>query len=259
MIPKKINKQNFDQGFDISQFHVELLESTFAEEIINCGFDAKNVTVTLKTPLNASQESELNTFVDNHVPIQKTAIEVKGKEMYSTNDYHRTREELRDLVTDFVSLNDNEKDIVARYCLYDDMTIIGYHQSKGMSMEDAISKHKVNRAIDLHKAASVCKSRTETAVIKYIIIKYLTEADGLAFSQATANYFKMYSETAHLGIDYRGPVEGILDYVNATNAHENGGLSQFSINTPYTYEQCRDELVNYLRYGIVPTIFSEFS
>ena len=176
-------------------------------------------------------------------------------------DYINIRLLIKEIVgaIPFENLTEQEKMIVCEFCAFDDATIVGYYMSIGFTQAQAITKHKVNRANDIDLASKACQQRAETSVVKYIVIKYLTESSASAFLDAIRNYMEDYKRIAHLGLNYGQSREGLMDYIEATNAYENGGLSQYTFIAPYTYAECRDELKNYLLYGKTPDEYNQFS
>lgn len=203
--------------------------------------------------LSPSDKSILDSIIANHSGINDDSIIVN-------NDYYKTRNELRIQyqTIGWENLTDNEKEISAKYCLFDSTTIITFYISQGLSLENAITKYLVRRSIDIDKAAKCCAIRANSKYIKYISIKYMEEADAATFLDAIRNYIVDYSMSAHLGIQYGDSREGVMDYIEATNAYVGAGLSTYAFRSPYTYGQCRDELINYLVYGNEPEEFKLF-
>lgn len=177
-------------------------------------------------------------------------------------DYYYIRERIRDIVkaTTFNTLSDYDKKIVADYCAADSSDLVPYYMAQdGLSLENATLKYKAKRALDINNAASACNARAESGIVFYIMIKYLSEQDSLQFKNAIHSYLQDYKEAAHLGTQYGISADGIMDYVEATGSHIGAGLSIYTFNTGYTYEQCKDELRNYLIFGIVPAEYELYT
>ena len=255
---EKINISNFINGFNLGQFHRELLLSSFANKVKNVSYNLESVFVNLLLLLDENEKTELNTIVSNHVKIEKTELEILSLKITTTDDYLKLREEMKLLISDFDSLNDKEKEIAAKYCLVTDNIIVSYYMEQGLTLENATIKHKIRRAEDINKAAKSCTIRAESPVIKYLMIKYLSISDASSLIQEINSHISDYKTVAHLGLNYGQDRVGIMDYIEATNDYESSGLSAYTFVEPFTFEQCRDELKQFLVYGIEPSEYNSF-
>lgn len=246
--------------FDLGLLHSEFKNSSIGDLIESTQDNGDVIFVWSNVPLNETQFNTIVSIAQNHSPHVPSAIEIKAQEIIKSNDYHKTREELRLMITEpFDNLSDEEKEICALYCLYDDATIIGYYISTGLDLSSAEIKHLVTRANDINRASISCSNRANSAIIKYISIKYMEEDDAATFIDAIRNFIVDYKMIAHLGLNYGHSRDGVMDYIESTNAYIGAGLSTYNFRAGTTYEQCRDELKNFLVYGIEPTEFTQFS
>lgn len=191
-----------------------------------------------------------------------TSIETIANINQRIYDYHFKRDKLKELTLElgFANLSASDKAIVARYCATDAATLVGYFMSQyGLTAAEATSKYKVFRSTDISEAAKALSSRASNPVVMYISVKYMSEADASAFTDAIRNFITDLKEVAHLGTNYGQARDGIMDYIEATGSYTDAGLKSYSFENGYTYEQCRDEFKNYLVYGIKPTEFDVFS
>lgn len=257
----KIKLTDFQNGFTLNLFHAELLASSFSSIVGSVSADYENVKFNISRYLEQNEITELNIIVSNHVAYIVTELEKRCSNLPNADDYYKERNELRLLVDTqgFDNLNTKEKEYAAKYCIADDTTIVMYYVSIGLDLDTAQAKHLVRRSEDINKAAVTCKNRAESAVVKYISIKYMAENDAATFMDAIRSFITDYGLLAHLGIEYGQSREGIMDYIEATNAYENAGLSTYTLRSGMTFENCKTEFKNYLVYGIKPTEFDFFS
>lgn len=184
-----------------------------------------------------------------------TTIELIGKLKYNKYDYHYIKNKIKELVTSlgFENITPAEKTIIAKYCAVDADTLISYYvETYTLSMEEAIFKYKVCRSINISETAKALKKRASSPVVIYIAIKYMSEVDASAFSDAIRNLIIDMKLYAHLGSSYGQTRDGIMDYIEGTGSYVGAGLSSYTFENGFTYEQCRDEFKNYLLYGIRP-------
>ena len=151
-----------------------------------------------------------------------------------------------------------DKEIAVKFCLTDSTTCLTHYMMQGLSLDMAKSKYLYNRSIDINKAAVSCKNRSESSVVLYLAIKYLSESSAVNFLDDIKLHLSNYSSVAHLGLEYGQSKEGIMDYIEATNTYVNGGLSTYTFNIGRTFDECRIEFKNYLVYGIEPQEFNSF-
>lgn len=177
-------------------------------------------------------------------------------------DYHFIRRNIIDYVASvgFDNLSESEKLIASKYCAADASTLVPYFMvTYGLDYETAISKYKVYRSIDIFNAKKALSERSMDPAMMYIAVKYMDEQNASIFSDNIRNYISDLRETAHLGLNYGQARDGIMDYIEATNGYVGGGLSTFSFENGYTFEECRDEFKNFLIYGTKPEEFDVLS
>jgi hypothetical protein len=190
-----------------------------------------------------------------------TSVEFLDKLNFKNFDYHFVRRHMIDLVAEigFNNLLAEEKVIAARYCAADATTLVGYFMGFGLAVHEAVAKYKVYRSIDITSAAEALSKRADNAVVKYIAVKYMSEAEASAFSDAIRNFITDLRESAHLGLNYNQARDGIMDYIEATGSYVDGGLKSYTFENGYTYDECKEEFKNYIVYGIKPTEFDVLS
>lgn len=257
-----IQKTSFPDGFNLSGFHAELianiLDKDGVSKVGSLKFDLTKMTVQEVSKFTQTDIDLVNSLVIAHVPYIKSELETMFEALLNVADYHKARSEINDLFVDFSSLNAKEKQYAAKFCIADDNTCVGYYMGLGYDLTDAMNLHLSNRANDINNAAKSCRYRSESPIVLYSSIKYLTEQDAATFIDAIRTFITDYSTIAHLGLNYGQSREGIMDYIEATNAYLNSGLSVYSIKAPYTYEEFKTELKNYIVYGIEPEEFNLF-
>jgi hypothetical protein len=259
---RSIDINEFGSGVDVSQFLNELLQTSFGSKMQGCTQTSTSVVLLIGEPLVEAEVTELSSVVSSHVPVPATDIESNAGKLNASTNYPTDRSALRVEVTTkgFENLTDKEKEFAALYCLADDMTIIGYYMSTGDDLATAQAKHLVRRSIDINKCSKVCTERTESPIIKYLCIKYMDEADAMLFMDAIRDFVTDYAMLAHYGLEYGHSREGIMDYIEATNGYANAGLSSYTFRGgDLNYENCKNELKQYLIYGIKPAEFDLFS
>ena len=236
----------------------DLLEKelkTIGISVIRITTIGDSLILSIDGELNSEQQNLCTSCLFNHQAIKDSDI------LTDVRDYYTSRAILKAQYEgiSFSSLSPRDKEIVATYCLTSDETIIGYYMEQGLTQEVAVAKHLVRRAEDINKASITCKQRAESPIVKYIAIKYMTEADAAMFMDAIRNLITDYSMLAHLGNEYGQSRDGIMDFIEATNGYVGAGLSNYTFRTGVTYENCRDEFKNFLVNGTKPTEFDVFS
>lgn len=258
-----IDIKNFQNGFNLAGFHSEIIAAILDKDgltkVGSLRFDLIKMTIDEIAKFTQDDIDLVNNMVLTHVPYVKTEFESRCSLLSSISDYHKERNIIIELFTDFANLNDKEKYYATHFCMVDDTTCVTYYMGLGKSYEEAMQIHLINRSNDINRAAKSCKYRSESPIVLYLTIKYLTEQDAATFIDAIRTFITDYSTIAHLGLEYGQSREGIMDYVEATNAYLNGGLSVYNIRAPYTYEELKTELKNYIVYGIEPEEFNIFS
>jgi hypothetical protein len=251
----------FTSGVNQTQFTEEIFGSGFAGKVQTFKQNAKGYEFTFSDDFSHDDELELTALISNHVPIVESEFYLRASVLLNHVDYHKERGELKDLATSmgFDNMTEKEKELCAKHCLVDANTLIVYYLGRGLTMEDAVTKYKVRRSIDISLAAKALSTRASSPVVTYIAVKYLNEADASAFSDAIRNFVSDLRESAHLGLAYGQARDGIMDYIEATGSYLGAGLKSYSFENGFTYEQCRDEFKNYLVYGNKPAEFDVFS
>ena len=253
-----IKKDRFLNGFNMTQFRNDILNSSFSTKYQNRIVETLDkIEIKLSEELEQDEETELDTIIDNFVKVDKSELELKAEHLRTAPDYLKEREYLKTLITDFSTLTDKEKELSARYCLVDDATIVAYYVGQGLTQAQAITKHLVRRANDINKAKETCYNRSNSSVCKYIVIKHMDESVASQFFADVKQLSDDYAQLAHMGIRFNQGRDGIIDFLEATNSYVDAGLKNYTIKTGYTYEQCIDELVNYFVSGTIPSEYTD--
>lgn len=255
-----IQKTSFIDGFNLSGFHTELIDAILDKDGItkvgSLKFDLIKLTIEEISKFTQTDIDLVNSLVAAHIPYIKSEFETRCESLSNVADYHKERNAIIALFSDFANFNDKEQYYAVKYCMVDDTTCITYFMTAGKSYTEAMHQHLSNRANDINSAAASCRYRAESPIVLYLTIKYLTEQDAATFIDAIRTFITDYSTIAHLGLEYGQSREGIMDYIESTNGYLNGGLSVYNIKEPYTYELFKAELKNYIVYGIEPEEFN---
>ncbi len=139
---------------------------------------------------------------------------------------------------------------VLKYCATDATTLVGYLMGTGLSQSDAILKYKENRAEDIRMASGAAELRINSTPFTFAIIKYLSEADGQSFIDATRNLVIDFKTIALTGTNYGNVRDGIMDYIESTGGYSAGGLKDFTIETPYELFDLISDLKKIIIHGI---------
>ena len=215
----------------------------------------------------ASKMSKLDNLIEFSDAVEAeytdiTTVTYLDKLKGGIYDYHFVRRHIKDLVAviGFGNLTLDEKIIVVRYCAADDADLISYFMDTySLDMATAITKLKVYRAIDISNATKALKGRAEHPAMTFIAIKYLSESNASIFSDNIRNFISDLKTTAHLGLNYGQERDGIMDYIEDTNGYVGTGLSTFTFENGFTFEECSNEFKNFLVYGTIPEEFDVLS
>lgn len=258
----EIAQELFVNGVDSGLFLYELKQTSFGSLVtgitLKSGFVYINSTEDL-----VSHTVDIQSIVGLHNPQDISEFSVTIRNLQSSLDYQKDRMILKlqlesgEVIYD--DLTDSEKALVVKNCLLDDVTCVTFYMNQGLSLELAQLTHLKNRAIEIRKTAESCENRANSPILVYIAIKYLSEFDAMSFLDALREYLADYKLLAHLGIDYGHSREGIMDYIEATHAYTNEGLSTFNFREGMEYAQCKDELKQFLVYGNEPSEFNVLS
>lgn len=173
------------------------------------------------------------------------------------NDYFVYKCAIKTIVTEmgWTGLTNTEKDLAIKYYAYPDTTsaVIYLMTTKGMSVEQAqgyilLTWHKHHGNI-----ITSCKQRWFYA--KFIVPQYLSFDDAEDLLNTVEPLVFAYHDMGRLGINYADKKDGIMDYIESTNAFAGQGLRENS----YTLLQGTwDEFINAMKNVFVWGIYDKY-
>ena len=154
------------------------------------------------------------------------------------NDYLVCKHEIKELVVNkgWNNLTNNEKDIAIQYYSYPDATsvVIYLMTVKGMSQQQAQGfmlqqwhRHHGNVII-------ACKQRWY--YVKFVVPQYLNFTDAEDLFNHIESLAFAYNDMGRLGIDYGDKTNGIMDYIESTNAYIGNGLRESGYSVSGTWD-----------------------
>lgn len=143
------------------------------------------------------------------------------------NDYLVCKHEIKDLVVEkgWSNLTNTEKDLAIIYYSYPDTTTaVIYLMGKGYSQAQAqgyvlLSWHRHHGNV-----MNSCKQRWFYA--KFIVPQYLSFNDAEDLLNTVEPLVFAYNDMGRLGINYGDKRDGIMDYIESTNAFAGQGLRE---------------------------------
>ena len=165
-------------------------------------------------------------------------------------DYCYIRDRIKEAVikVDFEYMSDEDRDIVGQYCATDDVTLITYYVSLGMSEMEAQYYHLQRRAADVNNAAECYYNRLTSVEFKIVTIIHMGEEQAQIFNDAMRNFASDVETRASLGIEYGDNMNGPLDYIEGTGDYIDAGLKNYNI-TDFT--ACRKQMKDIFYYGYI--------
>lgn len=146
------------------------------------------------------------------------------------NDYFVYKCAIKTIVTEkgWTGLTNTEKDLTIKYYAYPDATsaVIYLMTVKGMSLEQAqgyilLEWHK-------HHGNIIASCKQRWFYVKFIVPQYLSFDDAEDLLNTVEPLVFAYHDMGRLGINYGDKKDGIMDYIESTNAFEGQGLRENS-------------------------------
>jgi len=169
------------------------------------------------------------------------------------NDYFAYKCSVKTLVVEknWSGLTNAEKDLAIQYYAYTDTTsaVIHLMMTKGMSQAQAqgyllLAWHKHHGNI-----ISSCKQRWY--YVKFIVPQYLNFTDAEDLLNTVEPLVFAYHDMGRLGINYGDKKDGIMDYIESTNAFAGQGLRENSYTLLQgTWEQFILAMKNVFVWGV---------
>lgn len=146
------------------------------------------------------------------------------------NDYFAYKCAIKMIVVEkgWNTLTNTEKDLAIKYYAYPDTTtaIIHLMTTKGMSQQQAqgyilLEWHK-------HHGNIITSCKQRWFYVKFIVPQYLNFADAEDVLNTIEPLVFAYHDMGRLGINYEDKKDGIMDYIESTNAFAGQGLRENS-------------------------------
>ena len=170
-------------------------------------------------------------------------------------------------VNGFDDFNDVDKDALSVFAYGDKDKTITFLMSKYGVDQATAGGMNINRAaINRSKMSVDAKAIFSSPDVLEIGIKYLTvitngefdSSQAFLFTESIANFRSGYENYAILGLDYGDDLDGLIDYIAATNGYASGGSKLYTYNPsivalmpgstePEKIEQARLMFVNDLK------------
>ena len=182
-----------------------------------------------------------------------TSVETIHRIGRQFNDYCFIRQVLSEQMegspNPFWSLSDAEKEIIAKYCATDEITLVTYYMMQGMSQFEATKAYIYERSVDVRNAADCYYARLTSPSFTASIMLYLGPVQGETFVDAIRNFASDVKDIARVGTNYGNINDGILDYIESTGSYVNGGLKNYTITPGLTLAGLIKELKDIFYHG----------
>lgn len=194
------------------------------------------------------EQTELNTTYYNDI----TSPHVLANEAIRYRDYDFVRKAMLNDVevvrSGFTNLDDIDKPFAAQFvAVYSAQTLLDYYQNDlGYSETGATAEYLNVKSNNFFNRKESYSQRLKSKEFREILVKYLSLSNIESFTFYQKNLFDKYEDEAVLGEYYNDTETGIMDFITATNEYNNGGISTYTINTPYDWTNLRDDLIDLL-------------
>lgn len=146
------------------------------------------------------------------------------------NDYFAYKCAVKTIVTEkgWTGLTNSEKDLAIKYYAYSDATtaVIYLMTTKGMSQQQA--QYYVLQQWHIHHGNITLSCRQRWYYVKLIVPMYLSFTDAEDLLNTVEPLVFAYHDMGRLGINYGDKKDGIMDYIESTNAFQGQGLRENS-------------------------------
>lgn len=194
------------------------------------------------------EQSELNTTFYDDI----TSPHVLANEAIKYRDYDFVRRAMLYDVevsrSGFTNLDSIDKPFAAQYvAVYSAETLLNYYENElGYSETGATAEYLNVKSNNFFNRKDSYSQRLKAKEFREILVKYLNLSTIESFTFYQKNLFDKYEDEAILGKYYGDSEAGIMDFITATNDYNNGGISTYTIITPYDWTNLRDDLISLL-------------
>jgi hypothetical protein len=143
------------------------------------------------------------------------------------NDYLVWKTAIKDIVTEkgWANLTNTEKDLAIQYYAYaNPVDPVIYLMGKGYTQQQA--QYTVLLNWHKHHGNLINACRQRWYYVKFIAPMYLSLTDAEDLLNTIENLVFAYTDTGRLGLNYGDKKNGILDYIESTNAFVGQGLRE---------------------------------
>lgn len=168
------------------------------------------------------------------------------------NDYLVCKNQVKELVLQkgWNNLTNTEKDIAIQYYAYPDATsaVIYLITVKGMSQQQA--QGFILQQWHRHHGNVILSCRQRWYYAKFIVPQYLNFADAETLFNTIESLAFAYNDMGRLGIEYGDKTNGIMDYIESTNAYVGNGLRESGFTISGTWDNFIQAMKNVFVEGI---------
>jgi len=174
------------------------------------------------------------------------------------NDYLVCKNAIKELIVEkgWSALSVTERDLAIQYYAYTDSTAAVIHlmTTKGMSQAQAQGFLLVQWHRHHGNLINACKQRWY--YVKFIVPQYLNFSDAEDLLNTVEPLVFAYSDTGRLGLNYGDKKNGILDYIESTNAFSGQGLKE---NNYTLLAGTWTDLINAMKNVFVEGIYNKYA
>jgi len=167
------------------------------------------------------------------------------------NDYLVCKHEIKELVVEkgWSNLTNAEKDLAIQYYAYPDtISAVIYLMGKGYTQQQAQGFVLLQWHRHHGNVMNSCKQRWFYA--KFIVPQYLSFTDAESLFNTIESLAFAYNDMGRLGINYGDKSNGIMDYLESTNAYVGNGLRESGLTVVGTWENFIQGMKNVFVEGI---------
>lgn len=167
------------------------------------------------------------------------------------NDYLVCKHEIKELVVEkgWSNLSNSEKDLAIQYYAYPDTTsAVIYLMGKGYSQAQA--QGFILQQWHRHHGNVIISCKTRWYYAKFIVPQYLSFTDAETLFNTIESLAFAYNDMGRLGIEYGDKSNGIMDYLESTNAYVGNGLKESGLTVVGTWNNFIQAMKNVFVEGI---------
>jgi hypothetical protein len=173
------------------------------------------------------------------------------------NDYLVCKNEVKELVIKkgWSNLINAEKDLAIQYYAYSSTTLaVIYLMEKGYSQVQA--QGYVLQQWHRHHGNLINACKQRWYYVKFIVPQYLSFTDAEDLLNTVEPLVFAYNDMGRLGINYGDKKNGIMDYIESTNAFDSQGLKENNYNL---LQGTWTEFINAMKNVFVEGIYTKYS